>query len=1141
MATLRDKITQDYNTISSTATKSTLSGADLQGAIAYAKEELRKVPTEPTLKSWLTIIAQRESDNTEIRSQLDDLKDFLDAQGKRIIPAPVVDNPGKENPNIQTNTLDSLGVLAWQKVLEQDLRDELQKHIKSMDGKLEKMSSEDLDSAILLTSNILNLTWMERIPGFKEKSQEILQYEPMLQGIAGANLLKKLQKLGYSLYFTGTNQIKIISTQPDAQDVEVKMNAHLAKSTVLAKSIQSWLLYGSPSFHAYRASVTNNEGKIIDPAHVDMKTYTEYLRKKPANTLDPNEKVFLQSVPYLDRWINFQSALTQSRDYAKVIGMMEQYTGDKNVADLLPKGLVQPTGSVSQSVDDSAAAKVGRGVGWIAGVIGKIAGAGAGGGLEFLGTAMREAWPLWSVAIIGAILWSIFSSKWLGFMGTMGAIFGVGLLTKADELKWILPKWKDKGTENPAASALAASAGSPWSQPSDTTKSEPTQPAQLLTSSALIAQSLGRENIHDADVAKEQAVIDTLKWMSAEKLETALKTGNEADWNKAIESTGLKIGTPEYDALAKVINKENVFARDVMKKYVTHLMNNEYIKALTPEQKQSKSLEQMANIVIEKENEKKKEGKIEGKKAPDVVPPPELFTLSKGHSNLYLLARLMTQGYIPQLSDNAWADRKTQPLWDKFKYFTWDGGPLTNNKDSKNPLVWAWHNGLQEKVSGFTLAQVADEKNMISEALTAMKSKNIDGKSLIEAELLERKWKADILETVLKTAPLDEKALKNALSAFESSVKTKWEIIGNKLWMKWGANGWKIFNPVNIDLYVAKAESIVNKERQTITGADLETFKINQTPIEMDGKKYVISDIKSGSVYYKQVRPDGTLAWDWKMDLDKCLSTINKPLEVAKIQTEAIRLGEIIDAEKSKVISSFEAWEAAPKDAIKKQSAMTALEWYNKLVVDSSGRVSEGFALMTQDEAKVLAAKIKSGWFLSEFIHANTAGNNFGWANTVDKFTSTTDYVKWARRGFVWVWLLTVAYNSGWGLTDLIKDGSIGTAMTRVLDLGIGMVPFVGSVHDAAILSFPDYERWMLGAKLSDEERNMRKAMIVLGVIPGVGIAVKWVGKVAKIETLLAWWTMIVKSGNLARSVAMYSMLGMSLVATGFEINKKLS
>lgn len=52
--------------------------------------------------------------------------------------------------------------------------------------------------------------------------------------------------------------------------------------------------------------------------------------------------------------------------------------------------------------------------------------------------------------------------------------------------------------------------------------------------------------------------------------------------------------------------------------------------------------------------------------------------------------------------------------------------------------------------------------------------------------------------------------------------------------------------------------------------------------------------------------------------------------------------------------------------------------------------------------------------------------------------------------------------------------------MTRMLDLGIGMVPFVGAVHDAAILSFEDYERWMLGAKMSPEEREMRKLMIAL-------------------------------------------------------------
>jgi hypothetical protein len=84
-----------------------------------------------------------------------------------------------------------------------------------------------------------------------------------------------------------------------------------------------------------------------------------------------------------------------------------------------------------------------------------------------------------------------------------------------------------------------------------------------------------------------------------------------------------------------------------------------------------------------------------------------------------------------------------------------------------------------------------------------------------------------------------------------------------------------------------------------------------------------------------------------------------------------------------------------------------------------------------------------------------------------------------------------MVYNSEKGFSDLVKGGQIGTATTRFLDLAIGMVPFVGSIHDTAILSFEDYERWVLGAKMSPEERQMRKAMIVIGVIPGVGMAIK--------------------------------------------------
>ncbi len=165
--------------------------------------------------------------------------------------------------------------------------------------------------------------------------------------------------------------------------------------------------------------------------------------------------------------------------------------------------------------------------------------------------------------------------------------------------------------------------------------------------------------------------------------------------------------------------------------------------------------------------------------------------MSEGHGFLYLLSRLITKGYIPQLSDHTWSGAKDQTfykkIWSGMTYYLWDGGPLTNNKDSKNPLVGAWHNGLQEKVAAFTLVHVQDEKSMITAAFEAMKKKsqNIDGKALLEAELLDRKAKVDALENVLKTQPLNEKDFKNALAAYEASVKTKWEIVGNKLGMKW--------------------------------------------------------------------------------------------------------------------------------------------------------------------------------------------------------------------------------------------------------------------------------------------------------------------------------------------------------------------
>ncbi len=103
--TLHEKIVQDYKAIASTEKKSTLESSDLQGAIAYAKNVLKTDPNNPTLKPWLVIIAQRESENAAIRSQLDELKDFVDNSGKIIIPAPIIEKSIFSTEKVSTNNL----------------------------------------------------------------------------------------------------------------------------------------------------------------------------------------------------------------------------------------------------------------------------------------------------------------------------------------------------------------------------------------------------------------------------------------------------------------------------------------------------------------------------------------------------------------------------------------------------------------------------------------------------------------------------------------------------------------------------------------------------------------------------------------------------------------------------------------------------------------------------------------------------------------------------------------------------------------------------------------------------------------------------------------------------------------------------
>lgn len=98
--------------------------------------------------------------------------------------------------------------------------------------------------------------------------------------------------------------MKAVAKDPkiqNEQDVELKINAYLKKSATLPRALQAGSLYLQPSFEKYRESVTDKDGKIINPSGTDMKSYVEYLRKKPSNELTAQEKVFLSSSQHYDK------------------------------------------------------------------------------------------------------------------------------------------------------------------------------------------------------------------------------------------------------------------------------------------------------------------------------------------------------------------------------------------------------------------------------------------------------------------------------------------------------------------------------------------------------------------------------------------------------------------------------------------------------------------------------------------------------------------------------------------------------------------------------------------------------------------------------------------------------------------------
>ena len=53
--------------------------------------------------------------------------------------------------------------------------------METFEGKLEKMTPENLEGMLRTTDFLLNFSWLEKIPGMKDRAQEITHYMPLIQ------------------------------------------------------------------------------------------------------------------------------------------------------------------------------------------------------------------------------------------------------------------------------------------------------------------------------------------------------------------------------------------------------------------------------------------------------------------------------------------------------------------------------------------------------------------------------------------------------------------------------------------------------------------------------------------------------------------------------------------------------------------------------------------------------------------------------------------------------------------------------------------------------------------------------------------------------------------------------------------------
>lgn len=524
----------------------------------------------------------------------------------------------------------------------------------------------------------------------------------ILRSYAGSIILETLEKHNERIIINADkiitidyiNPISPANTELDANKIalEKSLNETIQKTSSLLDTIRSGILLRSQVETADKNN--NTQTIIVKPisSQEDMQAYFKKLEEKKTK----NESLTIQEETFLlsqEGFKDFQS-FAKPQDVAK---LAQKVSTDTSVL------------STSQFTGDKMTSSVGEWIGQIGGTIGKIAAAGAGGGIKALGdilaSATKEGGAWGSLAVIGGLIAAIWK---FGFWKTLGGVFGLGLANEAVAGRLDLDFGKKSGDR-------ASTAGKPAPSPE---KLGTVQSEQIIQTKTEVRQDV---TIQTIEQTKFDAIFDGIstsldfKNQPIRALEKALEWGTTG-------SLELLFGNIEH--IGNMTGKEfyEKHGQEDIRKILDSLMTKKESSDVTLSDlfvKTSPVAVAVSSVVAEVSTT--------NETVPTTPEGMEQLATSleiQGYSSLYILTRAIEFGFIPKTHDLAFKDgtnsAKTATwkwIWYKIDYVTM-GGPLTNGTFDSASKANNWFN---EYVARVLKADVLLEKTEIQSLLSSPK------------------------------------------------------------------------------------------------------------------------------------------------------------------------------------------------------------------------------------------------------------------------------------------------------------------------------------------------------------------------------------------------------------------------------------